>query len=150
MQRTLATASRQAEVNSRVANARAHLEEGKRFYQLGNLDAARHEFDAALDVLLSAPDTLPDRPRLESELDQIADTIYHYDLEGLGAAASEQPEVVYDKSPLDSILDMTFPYRPQPAPQGQGRDRSHRLPAPASGKRRGSELCSLLLHRTRP
>ena len=87
VQRTLATASRQAEVNSRVANARAHLEEGKRFYQLDNLDAARHEFDAALDVLLSAPDTLPDRPRLESELDQIADTIYHYDLEGLGAAA---------------------------------------------------------------
>ena len=34
--------------------------------------------------------TFPDRPRLESELDQIADTIYHYDLEGLGAAASEQ------------------------------------------------------------
>jgi membrane-bound lytic murein transglycosylase D len=117
VQRTLATASRQAEVNSRVANARAHLEEGKRFYQLDNLDAARHEFDAALDVLLSAPDTLPDRPRLESELDQIADTIYHYDLEGLGAAASEQPEVVYDKSPLDSILDMTFPTDPNLRPK---------------------------------
>jgi membrane-bound lytic murein transglycosylase D len=68
-------------------------------------------------VLLSAPDTLPDRPRLESELDQIADTIYHYDLEGLGAAASEQPEVVYDKSPLDSILDMTFPTDPNLRPK---------------------------------
>jgi membrane-bound lytic murein transglycosylase D len=68
-------------------------------------------------VLLSAPDTLPDRPRLESELDQISDTIYRYDLEGLGAAASEQSEVVYDKSPLDSILDMTFPTDPNLRPK---------------------------------
>ena len=81
------------------------------------MPAARREFDAALDVLLSAPDTLPDRPRLESELDQIADTIYHYDLEGLGAARASQPEVVYDKSPIDSILDMTFPTDPNLRPK---------------------------------
>ncbi len=117
VQRALASASRQGEVDTRVAKAREHLEAGKRFYQLDDLDAARREFDAALDVLLSAPDTLPDRPRLESELDQISDTIYRYDLEGLGAAASEQPEVVYDKSPLDSILDMTFPTDPNLRPK---------------------------------
>jgi membrane-bound lytic murein transglycosylase D len=117
VQRALASATRPAEVDSRVAKAREHLEAGKRYYQLDNLDAARREFDAALDVLLSAPDLLPDRPRLESELDQIADTIYHYDLEGLGAAASEQPEVVYDQSPLDSILDMTFPTDPNLRPK---------------------------------
>src|SRR5579863_1960190 len=117
VQRALASATRPAEVDSRVAKAREHLEAGKRYYQLDDLDAARREFDAALDVLLSAPDTLPDRPRLESELDQISDTIYRYDLEGLGAAASEQPEVVYDKSPLDSILDMTFPTDPNLRPK---------------------------------
>jgi membrane-bound lytic murein transglycosylase D len=117
VQRALATASRQGEVDTRVSKAREHLEAGKRFYQLDDLDAARREFDAALDVLLSAPDTLPNRPRLESELDQISDTIYRYDLEGLGAAASEQPEVVYDKSPLDSILEMTFPTDPNLRPK---------------------------------
>ncbi len=117
VQRALATASRQGEVDTRVSKAREHLEAGKHFYQLDDLDAARREFDAALDVLLSAPDTLPDRPRLESELDQISDTIYRYDLEGLGAAASDQAEVVYDKSPLDSILDMTFPTDPNLRPK---------------------------------
>ena len=99
-----------------MALARTHLEAGKRFYQLGDVVQARREFDAALDVLLSAPDSLPDRPRLESELDQITDTIYHYDLEGLGGAAKQQ-EVVYDKSPLDSILDMTFPTDPNLRPK---------------------------------
>ena len=117
VQRALASASHLAEVDNRVAKAREHLEAGKRFYQLSDVAGARREFDAALDVLLSAPDSLPDRPRLEGELDQIADTIYHYDLEGLGAAASDQPEVVYDKSPIDSILDMTFPTDPNLRPK---------------------------------
>jgi membrane-bound lytic murein transglycosylase D len=116
VQRALALASRRLEVDGRVAKARQHVEAGKRFYQLDDIDAARREFDAALDVILSAPDTLPDRSRLESELDQMADTIYHYDLEGLGAA-SEQPEVVYDKSPIDSILGMTFPTDPNLRPK---------------------------------
>jgi membrane-bound lytic murein transglycosylase D len=117
VQRALASASHLAEVDNRVAKAREHLEAGKRFYQISDVAGARREFDAALDVLLSAPDSLPDRPRLEGELDQIADTIYHYDLEGLGAAASDQAEVVYDKSPLDSILDMTFPTDPNLRPK---------------------------------
>jgi len=116
VQRALASAHRQVEVDSRVAQARLHLEAGKRSYQLGDVEQARREFDEALDVLLSAPESLPDRPRLEGELDQIADTIYHYDLEGLGGAASQQ-EVVYDKSPLDSILDMTFPTDPNLRPK---------------------------------
>lgn len=117
VQRALAAAAtRPTEADSRIAKAREHLEAGKRSYQLGDLDAARREFDAALDVLLSAPESLPNRQRLESELDQIADTIYRYDLEGLGSSAS-QAEVVYDKSPLDSILDMTFPTDPNLRPK---------------------------------
>ncbi|HEX5227313.1 MAG TPA: transglycosylase SLT domain-containing protein [Bryobacteraceae bacterium] len=117
VQRALAAANRPAEVDSRIAKARDHVDAGKRFYQLNDLDAARREFDAALDVLLSAPDSLPNRQRLETELDQITDTIYRYDLEGLGSSATQQAEVVYDKSPLDSILTMTFPTDPNLRPK---------------------------------
>jgi membrane-bound lytic murein transglycosylase D len=118
VQRALAAASHVTqEVDSRVAKAREHLEAGKHLYQLDDVAGARLEFDAALDVLLSAPDNLPGRARLESELDQITDTIYHYDLEGLGAAAGDQAQVVYDKSPIDSILDMTFPTDPNLRPK---------------------------------
>jgi membrane-bound lytic murein transglycosylase D len=116
VQRALAAAAHPPEADGRVAQAQAHLEAGKQFYQLGDMANARREFDAALDVLLTAPDSLPDRSRLESELDQISDTIYHYDLEGLGGAAS-QDEVVYDKSPIDSILNMTFPTDPNLRPK---------------------------------
>ena len=117
VQRALAAAPRHAEAENLLAKARMHMEAGKRFYQQGDTDAARQEFDAAMDVLLGAPENLPDRPRLETELDQIADTIYRYDLEGLGGASSQLAEVVYDKSPLDGILDMTFPTDPNLRPK---------------------------------
>lgn len=117
VQRVLATAPRQGEVDTYLDKAHTHLDAGKRFYQQGDVDAARREFDAATDVLLSAPENLPGRQRLERELDQITDKIYRYDVEGLGAAASQTPEVAYDKSPLDGILDLTFPTDPNLRPK---------------------------------
>jgi len=117
VQRALAAAPRQAEAESLLAKARMYVEAGKRLYQQGDTEGARREFDSAVDVLLGAPDNLPDRPRIETELDQIADTIYRYDLEGLSGASTQPPEVVYDKSPLDGILDMTFPTDPNLRPK---------------------------------
>src|SRR3984885_5975463 len=116
VQRALASAHRQVEVDSRVAQARLHLEAGKRSYQLGDVEQARREFDEALDVLLSAPENIPDRQRLEKKLDQMVDSIYRYDLDGLGGGVSDRA-VVYDQSPLDSILDMTFPTDPNLRPK---------------------------------
>jgi membrane-bound lytic murein transglycosylase D len=116
IQRALAAAPRPAEVEGLVLQAEERFQNGKRLYAEGDVAGARREFDSSLDVLLSAPENLPDRQRLERKLDQLAEAIYHYDLEGLGSAAA-QPEVVYDKSPLDSILEMTFPSDPKLAPK---------------------------------
>jgi membrane-bound lytic murein transglycosylase D len=107
---------RPPEVDSRIVRAQDHFETGKKLYQQGDAARAREEFDRAIDVLLSAPANLPDRQRLERQLDQMAETIYRYDLEGLGAGVQRQ-EVVYDKSPLDSILEMTFPTDPNLRPK---------------------------------
>src|SRR6202049_636716 len=116
VQRALATPPRTPETDSRIFRAEGHFEAGRKLYQQGDIAAARREFDAAMDVLLSAPENIPDRQRLERRLDQMADTIYRYDLEGLGSGAA-QAEVVYDKTPLDEILQMTFPTDPQLRPK---------------------------------
>jgi len=99
-----------------MVRAQDHFDAGKRLYQSGDMAGARQEFDRAMDLLLSAPENLPDRQRLERRLDQMADSIYRYDLDGLGAG-TQQSEVVYDKSPLDSIPDMTFPTDPNLRPK---------------------------------
>jgi len=116
VERAITSMPRQAEADSLLAKARMHMDAGKRFYQQGETDGARREFDAAIDVLLTAPENLPGRARLENELDQIADTIYRYDQEGLGAAG-QLPEVVYDKPPKDDILELTFPTDPNLLPK---------------------------------
>jgi peptidoglycan lytic transglycosylase D len=113
---TLSTPARPPEVESRMVRAQDHFDAGKRLYQVGDMPAARDEFDRAIDLLLSAPENMPDRQRLEKKLDQMVDSIYRYDLDGLGGGVSQQA-VVYDQSPLDSILDMTFPTDPNLRPK---------------------------------
>ncbi len=116
VQQVLATPPRSAEADSRIFKAEGHFETGRKLYQQGDLTGARREFDAAIDLLLSAPENIPDRQKLERRLDQMAETIYRYDLEGLGSGAT-QPEVVYDKTPLDEILQLTFPTDPNLRPK---------------------------------
>ena len=103
-------------VDERLRRAEDQFEAGKRAYQQGRLEDARGEFNRAVDILLSAPETAVDRARLERRLDQMVDAIYRYDVNGLGAA-EDADKVVYDKSPLDGILEMTFPMDPRLKPK---------------------------------
>ncbi len=117
VERSLTVPPRLPEVEGRIVQVNDHFEAGKRLYQQADLAGARREFDRAVDLVLSAPENLPDRQRLERKLDQIVDTIYRYDTERLGAGA-EKPPLVYDRSPLDEgILDMTFPTDPNLGPK---------------------------------
>ena len=108
-----------AEADDRLKRADTHFNTGRRMYFEGNLEAARREFDAAVDVLLNAPDTLPDRRRIERRLDQICDLIYRFDVEKLGAGQTEQDAVVFDEAPIDEISHMTFPVDQNLAPKLQ-------------------------------
>ena len=116
VQRVLTTPPAPIGADDYIYKADARFDAGKKLYQQGDLTGARHEFDAAIGVLLSAPQDLMDRQRLEHRMDQMADTIYRYDLEGLGAGETRE-EVVYDKPPLDDILQMTFPTDPNLRPK---------------------------------
>jgi membrane-bound lytic murein transglycosylase D len=103
-------------VDDRLQRAQDRFDAGKRAYQQGRFQDARREFNRAIDILLGAPEEAPDRSRLERRLDQMVDAIYRYDVNGLGAA-EDADQVVYDKSPLDGILEMTFPIDPRLKPR---------------------------------
>ncbi len=104
------------EVERRLKAAEERFESGRVAFQSGNVVLARREFDRALDVLLAAPENLADRHRIERRLDEMVETIYRYDLDELGAGEKKKA-VVYDKSPLESMLEMTFPIDPKLKPQ---------------------------------
>ncbi len=94
-----------------IRRAEGHFQEGKRLYQEGKVDAARVEFDKALDILLEAPETT-DRAALEKKFDELVRSIYRYDIDGLGSGESSQ-EPVFETSPLEAILELTFPVDPK-------------------------------------
>jgi membrane-bound lytic murein transglycosylase D len=105
-----------SQLELRLKRAQERFEAGKRLYEQGDLDAARTEFDRALDILLNAPEDLPGRERLEARIEQLAAEIYRFDVNGLGAGDLAQLPA-YDKAPLDDILEMTFPVDPSLKPK---------------------------------
>jgi membrane-bound lytic murein transglycosylase D len=107
-----------SEADDRLARAEKHFNAGRQFYFQDNLADARREFDAAIDALLNAPESLPDHARIERRLDEMADLIYRFDIEKLGAGQTEEA-VVFDKAPIDEISHMTFGVDPNLAPKLQ-------------------------------
>ena len=83
---------------------------GKTFFQQGKKDQARKEFDQAIDLLLAATESAPDRARLEKKLEDLIDRIYRFDLE-MGAGELEQ--TVFEKSPLDEIREISLTVDPK-------------------------------------
>ncbi|MBV9406919.1 MAG: hypothetical protein JO211_16340, partial [Acidobacteriaceae bacterium] len=110
---------RTPETDDRLKRSTQHFNTGRQMYFEGDLDGARREFDVAVNVLLNAPDSLPDHRRIERRLDELCDLIYRFDVEKLGAGQTAQDEVVFDKAPIDEISHMTFPVDPGLAPKLQ-------------------------------
>jgi membrane-bound lytic murein transglycosylase D len=109
-----------SETNALLARADKHFQTGRQLYFDGDLAAARREFDAALEVLLSAPDSLPDRERIERRIEDLSDLIYRFDVEKLGSGESgEEASTEFDQAPIDELSHMTFPVDPSLAPKVQ-------------------------------
>ena len=104
---SLPSFSRPSDVDFLIKKADDRFASGKRAFQEGRTADSRADFDRVLDVLVTAPENLPDRARLERHIDELIERIYRYDVDQ--AASSENDEEVrFEKSPIDEILQMTF------------------------------------------
>ncbi len=97
--------------NQMAARADQRLQQGRAALQQGDKDAARAHFDAAIDLMLDASETAENRETFERKLDRMVEIIHRLDLAGLGPADLEEPK--FEKSPLEDILDVTFPIDPK-------------------------------------
>ncbi len=113
------SAPRSSQANECIRTAELHFEAGRRLYEEGDAKGARNEFDAAIDALLTAPANMPDRQKLEAKLEQLSEAIFRYDAEGLGAGR-QSGQIVYDRPPLEGILETTFPVDPNLKPKVRG------------------------------
>ncbi len=95
-----------------ISRADEAFQKGKRFYQSGDREKARVQFDRAIDLFFQAGANPTDRQAFERRFEEAVDNINRYDLAGLGSAAPiETPR--FEKSPLEDLLEMTFPVDPK-------------------------------------
>src|SRR5580700_3360364 len=102
----LAPLPRPTDAEFLIKKADDSFAEGKKALEAGNATDARLDFDHAVEALLSAPENLPDRPRVERRLEELIEAIYRYDADQV--VAGDPDKVVYDKSPKDDMAELTF------------------------------------------
>jgi membrane-bound lytic murein transglycosylase D len=94
-----------------ISRADEAFVKGKRFYQAGDKERARKQFDRAVDLMFEASENPTDRQGFERRFEETVDSINRYDLAGMGPARTVEA-LPFEKSPLEDILEMTFPVDP--------------------------------------
>jgi membrane-bound lytic murein transglycosylase D len=91
-----------------IAEAEKAYEAGQTDYKAGNLDAAKQDFNHAVDVLMQGPVDVKSDDRLQQELDKITEEINKLETtaskEGDGFAEQQA-----EPAPIDEANQVTFP-----------------------------------------
>jgi membrane-bound lytic murein transglycosylase D len=102
---------------------------GEQNYKAGHLEAARHDFDDAVDWLLESGYDPNSDPQLSELFHQITDSIYTYELQAFqeGDGFQESPAV---PAAIDEVAEMTFPVDPRLKERAEeaAKSMSHDLP----------------------
>ena len=112
-----------------IAQVESKFASGEQNYKAGHLDAARHDFDDAVDWLLSSGYDSNSDPKLSELFHRVVDTVYGYELQAFraGDGFQEAPAV---PAAIDEVAEMTFPVDPRLKARAEeaAKNISHDLP----------------------
>ena len=96
-----------------IKDSQAQFEAGEREFKAGHLEQARHDFDRAVEVLLSSPYGARTDARTREHFDRLIDRINAYEVTALaqGDGFAEKPS---EAAPIDELLKNATLF---PAPQ---------------------------------
>jgi len=102
---------------------------GEQNFKAGHLEAARKDFDEAVDWMLESGYDPNGDPKLSELFHHVVDTVYAYELQAFraGDGFSEAPAV---PAPIDEVAEMTFPVDPRLKERAEqaAKNFSHDLP----------------------
>jgi peptidoglycan lytic transglycosylase D len=102
---------------------------GEKNFKAGHLEAARKDFDEAVDWMLESGYDLNGDPALNGLFHQVVDTVYAYELQAFrgGEGFAEAPAV---PAPIDEVAETTFPADPRLKERAEeaAKNISHDLP----------------------
>jgi membrane-bound lytic murein transglycosylase D len=111
----IASAQHQQRVQNLIARAEASYKSGVTNYNANRLDAARMDFDSAVDTMLTSGLDLKSDPQLSDEFDHLLSAINSLEMVALKQGNGFSPKV--EAAPLDAANEVTFP--PDPALVGR-------------------------------
>src|SRR5712692_2110241 len=112
-----------------IQKAQEKFASGEQNFKAGHLEAARKDFDDAVDWLLESGYDLNGDPKLSELFYRVVDTVYAYELQAFraGDGFSEAPAV---PAAIDEVAEMTFPVDPRLKERAEeaAKNISHDLP----------------------
>src|SRR5579859_1035601 len=112
-----------------IAQVEAKFASGEQNYKAGHLEAARRDFDEAVDWMLESGYDPDSDPKLSELFHRVIDTVYGYELEAFreGDGFQEAPAV---PAAIDEVAEMTFPVDPRLKERAEeaAKNISHDLP----------------------
>jgi membrane-bound lytic murein transglycosylase D len=93
-------------IQTLITESQQRYLKGQRELELGHLDQARSEFNAALDILLNAPGGARTEPRLREQFDRLVDKISALEVAALatGDGFAEKPA---EPASIDELLELS-------------------------------------------
>ncbi len=102
-----ADAAKAAKVQQLITKAEAAYHSGVDNYRAGHLDAARLDFDSAVDLMLTSGLDLKTDPQLSDEFDRLLNAVNSLEMAALKQGNGFSP--VLEAAPLDAANEVTFP-----------------------------------------
>ena len=99
--------TRAAKVQQLINNAEAAYRSGVNNYRSGHLDAARQDFDSAVDLMLTSGMDLKTDPQLADEFDHLLNAVNSLEMAALKQGNGFSPTL--EAAPLDAANEVTFP-----------------------------------------
>jgi membrane-bound lytic murein transglycosylase D len=104
---TVDSAAKAYKVQELINKAEASYRSGVDNYRAGRLDAARVDFDSAVDLMLSSGMDIKTDPQLSDEFDQLLSAVNSLEIAALKQGNGFSP--VLEAAPLDAANEVTFP-----------------------------------------
>ncbi len=112
-----------------MARVQEKFASGEQNFKAGHLDAARRDFNDAVDWMLESGYDPNGDPRLSELFRHVVDSVYTYELQAFraGDGFQETPAV---PAPIDEVAEMTFPVDPRLKDRAEqaAKNTSHDLP----------------------
>ena len=104
-------------VQTLIAESDRHFKAGQKELEQGHVDAAKQEFNRAVDILLESSYGARTEPRIREHFDRLVDRISAYEVRAL-AAGDGFTEKKYEPASIDELLALSTSIGTPPAPAG--------------------------------